>query len=277
MKVEEEALRQRIAEAALRDAAEATAKAAARLAQHFEGMEARLQDAKALAAACCEPPLTPAEKVLGPCQHVRCWSPCEHEAEACTLRAAARCWHLQSLCMEHCGIGAHNGTKSTSCWTREPFGGMGWRAGGRAAGMVAGLRAVGPVLLWDPKLAARALVGLWGHIQPEMNRVCHGRASWRWRWTRCRRSSSSGPWPWHWRGTRASRRRRARLATWRSSWAAWARSACASCSTLWPPAPSPAGRPPSGRACTSALVRPQDGWSAVLPNWCIFHSWGMFL
>lgn len=49
----------------LRDAAEATAKAAARLAAHFEGVEARLQDAKALAAACCEPALTPAEKVRG--------------------------------------------------------------------------------------------------------------------------------------------------------------------------------------------------------------------
>ena len=69
MKVEEEALRQRIAEASLRDAAEATAKAAARLAAHFEGVEARLQDAKALAAACCEPALTPAEKVL---RHLRC-------------------------------------------------------------------------------------------------------------------------------------------------------------------------------------------------------------
>lgn len=61
-KVEEEALRQRIAEASLRDAAEAAAKAAARLAAHFEGAEARLQDARALAAACCEPALTPDEK-----------------------------------------------------------------------------------------------------------------------------------------------------------------------------------------------------------------------
>ncbi|KAK9845917.1 hypothetical protein WJX81_005888 [Elliptochloris bilobata] len=59
---EEEAMRHRIAEAEQRKAAEATAEAAARLARHFEGVEARLQDAKALAAACCEPPLTPAEK-----------------------------------------------------------------------------------------------------------------------------------------------------------------------------------------------------------------------
>lgn len=36
----------------------------------FEGAEARLQDAQALAAACCGPALTPAEKVMEPCAYV---------------------------------------------------------------------------------------------------------------------------------------------------------------------------------------------------------------
>lgn len=91
MKIEEEAARQRLAEAAQRAAAEAAAAAAARLAGPFEAVEARLQDAKALAVTCCEPQLTQAEKARrpdpNPRVHVRPWrrarqSTCGHLLQA---------------------------------------------------------------------------------------------------------------------------------------------------------------------------------------------------
>jgi len=65
-RIDEEAARRRLAEAAQRAAAEAAAADAAALAAHFEGVEARLQDAKALAAQCCEPAPAPAETVRPP-------------------------------------------------------------------------------------------------------------------------------------------------------------------------------------------------------------------
>jgi hypothetical protein len=73
-RIDEEAAVRRLAEAAQRAAAEAAAAEAAALAAHFEGVEARLQDAKALAAQCCEPAPAPAETVRPPgraCAHAQ--------------------------------------------------------------------------------------------------------------------------------------------------------------------------------------------------------------
>ena len=62
-RIAEEAARRRLAEAAQRAAQERVEAAARRLAQHFDPVELRLQDAKNLAASLCEPPPTQAEKV----------------------------------------------------------------------------------------------------------------------------------------------------------------------------------------------------------------------
>lgn len=108
-RIDEEAARRRLAEAAQRAAQEKVEAAARRLAQHFDPVELRLQDAKNLAASLCEPPPTQAEKV---------WP----RAAACTHAQGALVAALVGLPAG----GRWRSWHSLQCWSRGVWKG-GWR------------------------------------------------------------------------------------------------------------------------------------------------------